>query len=135
MRDVFADTSFFVACLNRHDDLHQIAMLHASDRSLHVLTTQWVLVEVANWFAESAARNRIRPYIEVLTRQPHLVIEPATDAQFHEGLEIYSDRSDKGWSLTDCISFSVIRAHRITDVLTADHHFEQAGFQALLRSS
>jgi uncharacterized protein len=41
-------------------------------------------------------------------------------------------RRDKEWSLTDCISFVVMKERGLTEALTADHHFEQAGFKALL---
>jgi len=52
---------------------------------------------------------------------------------FDRGCELYISRSDKEWSLTDCISFVVMRREELTDALTADRHFEQAGFSALLR--
>ena len=45
----------------------------------------------------------------------------------------YVARRDKNWSLTDCISFVVMKDRGPTQALTADHHFEQAGFKALLR--
>jgi predicted nucleic acid-binding protein len=44
----------------------------------------------------------------------------------------YESRPDKAWSLTDCISFVVMNQHGLTEALTGDHHFEQAGFTALL---
>ena len=49
------------------------------------------------------------------------------------GLALYANRTDKDWSLTDCISFVVMNERGITDALTGDHHFEQAGFAALLK--
>ena len=48
-------------------------------------------------------------------------------------MDLYDSRNDKQWSLTDCISFVVMQDYEITDALTGDHHFEQAGFRALLR--
>jgi predicted nucleic acid-binding protein len=48
-------------------------------------------------------------------------------------VDLYAERPDKGWSLTDCISFVVMRQQGITQALTGDHHFEQAGFTALLK--
>jgi len=45
---------------------------------------------------------------------------------------LYQNRPDKNWSLTDCISFVVMQEHGITEALTADRHFEQAGFVPLL---
>jgi predicted nucleic acid-binding protein len=46
--------------------------------------------------------------------------------------DLYRNRADKNWSLTDCISFVVMKRKGITEALTGDHHFEQAGFKALL---
>jgi predicted nucleic acid-binding protein len=50
-----------------------------------------------------------------------------------QGLELHSRRADKEWSLTDCISFFVMQERGIHQALAHDHHFEQAGFEALLR--
>lgn len=52
---------------------------------------------------------------------------------FSKALKFYSSRIDKEWGLTDCISFVVMKDRKLKDALTSDHHFEQAGFQALLR--
>ena len=52
---------------------------------------------------------------------------------FSGGFELYGSRPDKGWSLTDCISFIVMKEQEINRALTADLHFVQAGFRALLR--
>jgi uncharacterized protein len=49
------------------------------------------------------------------------------------GLALFAEREDKDWSLTDCVSFIVMQDRGITDVLTVDRHFEQAGFIALLK--
>ena len=59
-------------------------------------------------------------------------IVPASEALFQRGLEFYCSRADQEWSLTDCISFVVMRDEKLTEALTGDHHFEQAGFVALL---
>jgi len=56
-----------------------------------------------------------------------------TTTRSHGGLELYARRPDKSWSLTDCISFVVMTDRGLTEALTGDHHFEQAGFRALLR--
>jgi predicted nucleic acid-binding protein len=50
----------------------------------------------------------------------------------NRGLDLYHSRPDKDWGLTDCISFVVMREQNLIDALTADRHFVQAGFRALL---
>ena len=47
-------------------------------------------------------------------------------------MDLYRHRKDKDWSLTDCISFAAMTDEGLTEALTADRHFEQAGFVALL---
>jgi predicted nucleic acid-binding protein len=61
------------------------------------------------------------------------VIFPATEQLLQEGIDFYAQRPDKEWSLTDCISFVVMTREQITDALTGDRHFEQAGFNAVLK--
>jgi predicted nucleic acid-binding protein len=60
-------------------------------------------------------------------------IEPLTPTLVDEGLTLYRARPDKSWSLTDCVSFTLMTDRQITRALAYDHHFEQAGFEALLR--
>ena len=50
-----------------------------------------------------------------------------------KGLTLYGARQDKTWGLVDCMSFIVMDEQKLTDALTSDIHFIQAGFQALLR--
>jgi predicted nucleic acid-binding protein len=72
-------------------------------------------------------------FIDDLRRQSKFLIIPPTQQLFDAGFELYRKRPDKNWSLTDCISFTVMQERSITEALTGDHHFEQAGFAALLK--
>lgn len=54
------------------------------------------------------------------------------DDLFWRGFHLFESRPDKHWSLTDCTSFVIMEEHGMTEALTADHHFQQAGFTALL---
>ena len=56
------------------------------------------------------------------------------DDDLHQaGIQLYAKRPDKEWSLTDCVSFVVMRQEGVTEALTGDHHFEQAGFVTVLK--
>ena len=65
---------------------------------------------------------------------PFIRIIPADEELFQAGFDYFEARPDKGWSLTDCISFVVMEREQLTEALTGDHHFEQAGFTALLKA-
>jgi len=69
----------------------------------------------------------------MLQSSPDVRIVSSSDDWFERGVELYRQRPDKEWSLTDCISFAVMREMKISEALTGDHHFEQAGVKALLK--
>lgn len=132
MKAVFADAFYFVALLNRADQYHARAVAAARQLSGNILTTEWVLAEVADALAKSASRRLVVPFIRQLGQDPKAAIIPATHGLMETGLELYHARPDKDWPLTDCISFVVMDDEKLTDALTGDRHFEQAGFKALL---
>ncbi len=95
---------------------------------MFITTTEYVLVEVANFFCSAGARPLFLSLVEVLRATRTTIIVPSSSSLFAQGIELFAKRPDKEWSLTDCISFEVMAELG----LTADHHFEQAGFRALL---
>ena len=132
MKPVFADAFFFFGVVNRHDQFHAEAIAAAQKHCGKQVTTGWVLTEFADRLAESALRHLVTPFIRRLSKDPRVQIIEVSEDLFQRGLMLYEERGDKGWTLTDCISFIVMTDLKITDALTGDHHFEQAGFRALL---
>lgn len=133
MKPLFADTSFFVAYLNRADEHHSTAYEYMARSSGPLLTTTWVLVEFGNYLSGTGNRRLFVPLVRSLRRERRVTIVRAAEPSFEAGLRLYGQRPDQAWSLTDCISFNVMRERRITQALTADHHFAQAGFTILLK--
>jgi predicted nucleic acid-binding protein len=133
MRTVLADTSFYVAILNPSDALHTAACAWSRKKSLTVVVTEFVLVELGNFLTQGQRRARLAGLVHFLRNNPQTIVVPASTALFDAGLNLYARRADKNWSLTDCISFAVMAKRGLTEALTADHHFEQAGFEMLLK--
>jgi predicted nucleic acid-binding protein len=131
---VFADSYYFLALWNPSDSRHQMAAQLARDRGTMVITTFWVLMEVADGLSRSRVRGMIPSFIRALRENHSVSIVPPTVEDFDMGLNLYSQRPDKDWSLTDCISFIVMERRGLTEALTGDRHFEQAGFKAVLSS-
>ncbi|HVX84819.1 MAG TPA: PIN domain-containing protein [Phycisphaerae bacterium] len=133
MKERFADTFVFLAMLNRQDRRHNAAVeaLYASREPL--VTTAWVLTELADGLCAAKSRAVFVVLHERLRQNPRVTIVPPEQRLYGAGLELYRQRPDKDWSLTDCISFVVMQERAIEDALTGDHHFEQAGFKALMK--
>src|SRR2546423_2548087 len=98
-----------------------------------LVTTDWVLLEVADAMAGVENRKAFLSYLRALRADKDVSIVPAERDDFEAGLQLYARRLDKNWSLTNCISFVVMQEQQLREALTADHHFEQAGFVALLK--
>ncbi len=133
MNVVFADTFYFLGLTNRADDSHSKCVAFSRDFRGTIVTTAWVLVEVADALASPAKRIQAANLIQNLYRNPLLKIVEPSQSLLMRGLELYSKRHDKDWSLTDCISFTAMNDLGLKKSLTGDHHFEQAGFEALLK--
>ncbi len=131
---VFADTHFYIALLSSRDSAHQAATRWWRNLEIReIITTSWVLVELADSMRLPHERETTGRFIAALRRAPHTLVVPASERILWQGFETYRRRSDKEWSLTDCISFVVMEQEGLTQALTGDHHFEQAGFVALLK--
>ncbi len=133
MKAVFADTAFYVALVNPREELHTVAVERARNLRGTVLTTEYVLVELGNRLARSGDKPVFVELIRRLENDDHVIVVPGGPSLFHRGCQLLADRQDKNWSLTDCISFVVMHERGITEALTGDHHFQQAGFLTLLK--
>lgn len=132
MTKVFADSFFFLAMLNVRDSQHRTAVKLGRMLAGPIYTTQWVLVEVADAFSKPKDRDRFIDLLELIAADERIRVIGASSSSFTRGAELFRRRKDKNWSLTDCISFVAMEDRHITDALTGDHHFEQAGFTVLL---
>lgn len=132
MKEVFADAFYFLALNNPADPLHDRTAAAQFDTSRMLVTTVWVLTEVGDALAAPWNREQFCELLDMLGGDPRAIVLPASQEMFLAGTGLYRARADKGWSVTDCISFAVMKRRGITEALTGDRHFEQAGFRALL---
>jgi predicted nucleic acid-binding protein len=133
MRTVFADTFYFLALLDSRERCHAFAADYSRDPQFRLVTTEWVLAEFGNAYCHPRDRADFVALYRSLTNHPRVKIIPAGTRFFQRGVELFEQRTDKDWSLVDGLSFVAMRDEGITESLTGDNHFEQAGFIALLK--
>ncbi len=133
MKTVFADTFYYLALVNPADNRHQEALAYTAAFQGRMVTTVWVLIELADALARPPTRPAFLQVLSQLRADSDVTIVPPEPGPFEDGVRLFAARPDKEWSLTDCISFVVMQRDGITEALTGDHHFEQAGFVALLK--
>lgn len=138
MSEVFADTAYWIASLLPDDKHHRSAVdaVQALEAGTRIVTSQMVLTEVLNDFGGrgSYLRGLAVSLVDQVTAETDVTVIPQADEWFGRALALYRDRPDKAWSLVDCSSMVICDERRITDVLTSDRHFVQAGYNALLLS-
>jgi uncharacterized protein len=134
MNPFFADTFFFLAVLNTRDTRYHAKALEMNRVNHPILTTGWVLLELADHLCDVRNRRLFGEVRQALAVDPRFEVLPVDQSLLDRAAALYEQHRDKEWSLTDCTSFLVMRDRGLTDALTGDHHFEQAGFKLLLAS-
>ena len=134
---LFLDTGYAVALAIKRDQ-HRSRALTLNKRikreEFPVVKTRAVAFEIDNFLSAPQLRTTGALYLEAIEEDPSVEIVSTSTELFHRAFALYRNRQDKAWSLTDCLSFAVMNRRGLNDALTADEHFEQAGFNALLRT-
>ena len=132
-KPIFLDTSYILALINTKDAFHIKAGTLADEITNPVVTTEAILTEIGNALAKVQWRSLAIDTIKDLRDDPKIEVVQVSSALFSKAFRLYKTRIEKEWGLTDCISFIVMQERKLTEALTTDRHFEQAGFKALLR--
>lgn len=129
----FADTGYWIALANTRDALHPRARDWSQRLRARLVTTNAVLIEVADAFAGERLRAVAGALIEDVLDDPEITVVPLDRPLLLRAFSLYRARGDKDWGHTDCVSFVVMGERGIVEALAYDQHFVQAGFRALLR--
>lgn len=132
MSESFADTSYFLALLNPDDRHHRSAVLISEDPHLKIVTTDLVVVEVGNFLSKSNTRHLFAFFLKNMLAQPRIRMISSSPELIRKACDLHVSRTDKSWSVTDGSSFVLMEEQKLSDVLTSDVHFRQAGFNSLL---
>jgi hypothetical protein len=138
MSKLFMDTSFAVALISPRDQHHASATLllrRIEAQRIPLVTTRAVIVEVGDALSKRPLRRKAVALLDTYEQDPLLEVAPLSEELYERGRAFFRRHNDKEWGLTDCISFVVMKERGLTDALTADAHFRQAGFRPLLTSA
>ncbi|MDJ0527666.1 MAG: PIN domain-containing protein, partial [Microcystis sp. M53600_WE12] len=136
-RKIFLDTAYLQALVDTRDSLHQSSVAITDELDIFLsVTSEMVLTELLNALSGRGGylRDAALDIVDKLHQDSSVEIIPQTSQLFTEALLFYRQRRDKSYSLTDCASMLIMRQQNISDVLTFDRHFQQEGFNALLRN-
>lgn len=130
----FIDTSYFLALVNSRDKYHQAAKFVAAQVTPPFITSDAVLFELGNALARPPHRRLGIQALQQIRADATIEIVSINAELLSQTIAFYQSRPDKAWGLTDCASFVIMQRLGLREALTADLHFEQAGFKRLLTS-
>ena len=136
MTEVFLDASYAIAPSSVKDQYHQQAVMLSEKletEEVRLLTTRAVILEIGNALSKQRCRSAAIELLTSLAEDPTVEVVPLSEELFKRGFRFYQSRQDKEWGITDCISFVVMQERGLTEALTTDEHFLQAGFRTLLK--
>ena len=132
--EIFLDSAFAIALAVETDSFHEKAVQISNDLDGSILvTTRAILLEIGNALSKRSFRKASAALLASIEMDENVVIIPLSEELYEKGLNLFVKRLDKEWGLIDCISFVVMQERGMTEALTTDTHFQQAGFQALMR--
>jgi uncharacterized protein len=134
--EVFLDTAYAIALSSLSDAFHERAVQLAREiraAGTRLVTTRATLLEIGNALSRQARRHAGIRLLAVLEVDSRVEIVPLSEQLYERAWRLFRERPDKEWGLTDCVSFTVMQDRGLTEALTADEHFRQAGFQPLMR--
>lgn len=139
MSEVFIDTAGWASLFIKTEPHHPQALrifdkLECEGATL--ITTNYVLAELIALFHRPlrVPRPALFRYIDTLKTTPYVHVVYVDQTLDTAGWDLLKARADKTWSLVDAVSFALMQKRNITEALTTDHHFAQAGFVPLLKS-
>lgn len=136
-RDVFVDSSAFLALADSSDEHHNSAACLQGDlarQRRRFVTTDYIVDETVTLLLVRHSHAVAAEFLNTARGSGYLQLEWTTVDRFNAAANLFMRHGDKDWSFTDCVSFALMRELKIQDSFTTDHHFIQAGFNSLLKA-
>lgn len=132
MTSLFLDTSYLIAVEYADDQKHREALKHwrslSKKPSLHIVTTSYVFDEVITFLNDRSLHSKAVEVGRMLLSSRTVSLVHVDEELFDEAWFYFQKRKDKRYSMTDCVSFILMKRMGLRQALTFDRHFKQAGF-------
>ncbi len=137
MRQFFLDTGFIIALEDKNDQYHPQARKFWKnlDRTSQIVTSSFILDEVTTAFNRRNLHSKAVEIGEKLLYSSDISFYQVGENLLFDSWDYFKKHDDKAYSLTDCVSFVLMKQLKIDRALALDKHFEQAGFQCLPNDS
>ncbi|MDD5229563.1 MAG: PIN domain-containing protein [Methylococcales bacterium] len=136
MNMVFVDTAALIALGNKRDSFHHVAWQVQKElvkNQSHFITSDFVIAEFCNAFSRVKFRETAVQMVNSIYQSKAWTVTSISEDLMAKSLHLFTQMQDKEWGLVDCSSIILAKEKQITSVFTADKHFEQAGFEILLK--
>ena len=133
--EVFLDTAYAITLAVESDEYHERAEALADQlevEATRLVTTRAVLLEIGNALSKKRYRQAAVELLDALEQDPQVQIVALAEELYKQALGLFRNRPDKEWGLVDCVSFVVMQERGLTEALTTDGHFGQAGFRPFI---
>jgi hypothetical protein len=133
--DVFMDSSGFLAIWNPGDERHSAAIRlrnELREDRRRFITSDYIVDETVTLLTMRHTHAAAVDFLDTMERGAAVRLEWIGSDRYYAAMNLFRRHSDKQWSFTDCTTFTIMRELQIRDAFTSDHHFRQAGLNALL---
>jgi predicted nucleic acid-binding protein len=131
VRFIFVDTSGWFATVSRRDSDHGSARKFFEVNRFPFFTTDYVIDETVTLMQGRLGHAIAVRFLDSVQSSARVILYYLSKGEIEEGIQLFRNRPDKGWSLTDCTSFVLMKHRRIREAFAFDEHFQQAGFEML----
>jgi predicted nucleic acid-binding protein len=128
VKRIFVDTSGWFAAASRKDHDHPAVEQYLKEGTRPLLTTDYVVDESATLFLCRLGHISAVRFLDSLQASPRIELIYLKRKSIEAAMRLFRERPDKGWSLTDCTSFVIMKEMGLDTALALDDHFRQAGF-------
>jgi predicted nucleic acid-binding protein len=136
--EVFADSSALYAFIDRNDSNHRAAreaVTRLVKAGRRLVATDYVITESVNLGNARGGSVVATRVLDLIEQSAGIRVEWIGAERFDAAKTFFRKHANHHYSFTDCTSFVVMRELRLTEALTTDHHFVEAGFRVLLPTS